>query len=313
MTITDFSKAHVAQAMRIALDSYGREQSYVPTLPPALAAPDLTPFAENGLGVAALDGDTLIGYLCCYEPWKRHFGLTPGTFSPIHANGVRLGSSARVYDRLYQAAAEKWVPQGILSHAICLYAHDEPSLRVFFDNGFGNRCVDAVRDVSPIAAQAIAGMELREAPPEDAAQIAPLNEALIRHLRQSPMFLPFTPSVDPQDIERWMRDGHGHYFAAYRAGRVVAYLKLQKEGENFITDDTSMMNISGAFALPEVRGQGVYTALLAYVIDWLRERGFRRCGVDFESFNYTARGFWLKHFTAYTSSVARRIDERINA
>jgi GNAT superfamily N-acetyltransferase len=72
-----------------------------------------------------------------------------------------------------------------------------------------------------------------------------------------------------------------------------------------------MMNITGAYALPEVRGTGVATALLAWLIDWLREHGYERCGVDFESFNYTARNFWLKHFTAYTMGVVRRIDERI--
>ncbi len=38
--------------------------------------------------------------------------------------------------------------------------------------------------------------------------------------------------------------------------------------------------------------------------------GFLRMGVDFESFNPTAYGFWLKHFTAYTYSVVRRVDER---
>lgn len=34
-------------------------------------------------------------------------------------------------------------------------------------------------------------------------------------------------------------------------------------------------------------------------------------GVDFESFNPTARGFWLQYFAPYTHSVVRRIDERI--
>jgi len=32
--------------------------------------------------------------------------------------------------------------------------------------------------------------------------------------------------------------------------------------------------------------------------------------VDCESFNPTARGFWLKYFKEYTHSVVRRIDEK---
>lgn len=39
-------------------------------------------------------------------------------------------------------------------------------------------------------------------------------------------------------------------------------------------------------------------------------KGYTRLGVDFESLNPTAYGFWLKYFDAYTHSVVRRIDEK---
>ena len=48
-----------------------------------------------------------------------------------------------------------------------------------------------------------------------------------------------------------------------------------------------------------------------YAITVLKEEGYTRLGVDFESINPTARGFWLKYFSAYTHGVVRRIDERI--
>jgi len=41
----------------------------------------------------------------------------------------------------------------------------------------------------------------------------------------------------------------------------------------------------------------------------LKALGYTRLGVIFESFNPSGSGFWLKHFTAYTHSVVRRIDE----
>jgi hypothetical protein len=40
----------------------------------------------------------------------------------------------------------------------------------------------------------------------------------------------------------------------------------------------------------------------------LKAENYLRLGVDFESFNPTAWGFWLKHFQAYTYSDVRRID-----
>ena len=70
-------------------------------------------------------------------------------------------------------------------------------------------------------------------------------------------------------------------------------------------------HIRGAYCLPEHRGKGLYQNLLNFTISVLKREGYTKLGVDFESFNPTARGFWLKYFTAYTNSVVRRIDERI--
>lgn len=61
----------------------------------------------------------------------------------------------------------------------------------------------------------------------------------------------------------------------------------------------------------EHRGKGVCQNLLNFVISTLNADGYTQLGVDFESFNPAARGFWLKYFTPYTHSVVRRIDERI--
>ena len=52
-----------------------------------------------------------------------------GTYSPIHAHGAVKENKRRIYSRLYQAAAEKWVKQGILSHAIALYAHNNEAVK----------------------------------------------------------------------------------------------------------------------------------------------------------------------------------------
>jgi GNAT superfamily N-acetyltransferase len=70
-----------------------------------------------------------------------------------------------------------------------------------------------------------------------------------------------------------------------------------------------MKNICGAYCLQEYRGKGIFQGLLNYAITTLKAEGFETLGVDFESFNPTASGFWLKYFTAYTSNVVRRIDE----
>jgi GNAT superfamily N-acetyltransferase len=70
-----------------------------------------------------------------------------------------------------------------------------------------------------------------------------------------------------------------------------------------------MQNICGAFCLPVYRGKGIMQGLLNHVITQLKVDKVNSLGVDFESFNLSASGFWLKHFTAYIYSVTRRIDE----
>jgi hypothetical protein len=46
------------------------------------------------------------------------------------------------------------------------------------------------------------------------------------------------------------------------------------------------------------------------LIQDLKTKGYTRLGVDFESINPMAYGFWLKYFDAYTHSLVRRIDEK---
>ena len=48
-----------------------------------------------------------------------------------------------------------------------------------------------------------------------------------------------------------------------------------------------------------------------FVIRILAAEGYTHLGVDYESFNPTAAGFWQKHFIPYTSGVVRRIDENV--
>jgi ribosomal protein S18 acetylase RimI-like enzyme len=101
------------------------------------------------------------------------------------------------------------------------------------------------------------------------------------------------------------------FFCVQKQGNLIGYLKINETGENFITRDPGLINICGAYLLPEYRGVGIYTQLLSYSLYKLKTEGYQYVGVDFESANPTARGFWLKYFTPYTHSLVRRVDERI--
>ena len=313
MKIVNFSAQHIPAAQALALACYREAREACPALPELSAVPDLTPFAQNGLGAAALEGDTLVGFLCGLNPFPHAFGSTDavGVFSPMGANGAIPENRPKIYAALYQAAGAKWARAGAVSHALCLYAQDEALQRRFYTCGFGLRCMDAVRTMDPVPCAPCPDYEFSLLSREELPAVYPLHLALHRHYRESPFFM----NRPPQSEERFLQSAKEEnrlFFAAKREGQLCAALSVSAfGGETFAATGNSYRHINGAFCLPEHRGKGVYQNLLNYCIAALKSQGITRLGVDFESINPAAYGFWRKYFTVYTHGVVRRIDEKI--
>lgn len=311
MNIVDFTAAHVGPATRIALRNYDEERARVPTLPPIERVPDLSPYAENGLGVAAYINDEMIGFLCSEPPFQNAFRSTDavGVFSPMGANGAIGEKRAEVFARMYQAAGEKWARAGASSHAVCLYAHDKQVQEQFFRYGFGLRCLDAIRALDNVDSPSCDGLTFHEVSGnKDALEVLPLENMLHSSYLKSPFFV----SRAKLDETTWMEYWNGCHplcFSAKRSGRNVAFILAEQDGENFIRDTAGYLHITGMYCQPEYRGKGVSLKLLRLLTEKMKAGGFTRLGVDFESINPSGYGFWIKHFTVYTHSVVRRIDE----
>lgn len=312
MKIVDFTIEHIAQAEQIANQNYEAERRLIHTLPPVKEFPDLRTFAENNLGVAAFEGGDMVGFLCSVSPFRNAFRSTDaiGVFSPMHANGTILENRAQIYAKMYQIAGEKWVKAGASSHAVCLYAHDKVGQEQFFRYGFGLRCIDAIRGMDEIEAQPCHGFEFMELAPDEYISILPLDHKLDAHMAASPTFILRQSDTEASFVGKINRS-HSRYFVAKAQGKITAFLKVERDGETFVCETPGYIHINGAFCLPENRGMGVYQNLLNLLIRTLKSEGYTCLGVDFESINPTAYGFWLKYFTAYTHSVVRRIDGHV--
>jgi len=309
MKLLGFAMIHMQAAEKLALMNYNEERRAVALLPPIDAVPDLTMFAENGLGVAAFENGEMLGFLGCLEPWENAFGSAArGTFSPIHAHGAIKEGRGMIYKRLYQAAAEKWVKKGITYHAIGLYAHDGEAIGALFSYGFGLRCIDAIRAMEGLGSGRSENIAIRELSRDAVADVRDMRQMLMTHLGNSPCFMDSSQVAFDAWIAR-AEKRNSRIFTAECEGQPIAFVEVQADGENFITEASDMLNICGAFCLPAFRGSGVAQAVLDHAIAVLQNEGYTKLGVDFESFNPTASGFWLKYFTAYTKSVVRRIDE----
>ena len=309
MKLVDFNQSHVESARLIVMENYCEEQKAVPCLPEIDMVPELEYFAENGLGVAALEEDRLLGFLCWYKPWENAFDSTAkGTFSPLHAHGTIKENRSMIYKRMYQYAAEKWVKQMVTYHGITLYAHDAEALDTFFTYGFGMRCMDAIRPMTVVDCKTCEGIRFGELAKDEVSQVRELRKQLSEHLGASPCFMYATE----EEFLSWLKRAEGRdsrLFVAKDGEKTVAFIEVTSDGENFATGSETMRNICGAYCLPEYRGKDICQNLLNDVIRKLAAEGYTRLGVDFESFNPTAYGFWMKSFTAYTKSVVRRIDE----
>jgi len=307
--ILSFNRNHIKQARELALANYNEERAVVTALPQVDTIPDeaFEDFIDNGLGVAMLDGDRMLGFICAEGPWDNAFSSTAkGIFVPIHAHGIVPENRESIYKRLYQAAADIWVNKDITYHAISLYAHNVQAKDAFFTCGFGLRCVDAVRPLVGFAHSVCDGITFEEL--TDSTKISDMRKALSIHLGESPCFM----RSSDEDSEKWLdraESRDSREFIAVFNGLPIAFVEVTDDGENFATWKDSMLNICGAFCLPEYRGKGVMQGLLNHVIKQIKTDEVTSLGVDFESFNLSSNGFWLKHFTAYTFSVTRRIDE----
>jgi hypothetical protein len=309
-----FKERHVEDAAKLALYKYQKEANKVKALPhyddSEFLCKLIFDMCNHDFGVAAFENSSLVGFLTCYAPLNNYFGTSNGVFSPIHAHAAVESNSAKIYSLLYQEAAKIWVEEDLLSHSIALYAHDDAAIQSFFCNGFGLRCVDAICPLEKTPFSDISGYSFGECEPADYQAISNFENMLVHHMRKPPMFMPRNPSYDEKKIAESVNKGSRFFITKYN-DTPVGFLKIYDEGENFVCVSSDMKNICGAYLLPEHRSKGVFHNLLSYVNNILFDEGYRKLGVDYESFNPTANAFWPKYFTPYTYSVTRRIDERI--
>jgi len=164
-----------------------------------------------------------------------------------------------------------------------------------------------VKDCKPLISPPTTFSELTK---EDALIIMPLDNMLHRHLSESPFFMYKADHNETDFLEYWTRH-QPTCIVAKHDNQIIAYILAELDGETFIKDTPRYYHISAAYCLPEYRGKGLHHKLLSLIVQKLKEQGYSRLGTDFESFNPSGSGYWLKHFEAYTCGVVRRIDESI--
>ncbi len=313
MDIVPFEKDHIREAGELLWEAYQAERTAVPVLPDSgdagFFARMASELAGNGLGVAAVEEGRLQGFLTGMAVGEL-FGTSRGIYIPIYGHGAKGRDRQLLYHQLYAAASDIWVRKGHLSHVITMYAHDDQAVNAWFRQDFGLRCVDAIRPLHEALVSGKESFDIRRIKPEDAGALLELHREHWQYYKNAPMFMHVQEDCTLEELRSWLSEKDQYIWAAFENGAPAAYMMLRHGGETFASDDEMSMNICGAYVKTNFRGTGYGAAILQTIVGWLRENGFVRLGVDYESFNIYGSRFWQKHFTAFTYSLTRRIDER---
>jgi len=228
----------------------------------------------------------------------------------LFGHGAVKENHKEIYQQLYRKVAKIWVDREIMQHAITLYAQDKLTLETWFWLGFGMRCVDGIREVTPTNDEK-PEITIKKAKISDVESLEIIDQKHNKYYRSSPLFMPVEEENSVDHLTRWLNEENHHLWIAYNGDQVIGYMRIEPTGESYIVEYKDVMNVTGAYVDPTHRGKGIGACLLDSIQSWLLSNNYSLCGVDYESFNISGSRFWGKYFTAYTYSLVRRIDERI--
>lgn len=258
--------------------------------------------ASNSLGVAALEGGRVVGFLA---PLACVLWDEPAVYIAEWGWAAADGDMVMA---LYSAAATRWMEEGRRLHAVTGWADERGLEEAWHQLGFGRVVVDAVRDLS-LREATRAAVPVRRAGPQDAGDLSRLERELWEYLAAPPVCRVHPPPGGLEEAARRLIDPAQPVWVAEAGGFAVGFLSLQVEGDTpAALRSPRLVCCDGAFVVPEVRRQGVGAVLLAAALEWARGESFTGCTVDFESANPAAARFWPEAgFLAVLHSLARRV------
>nr|WP_252187731.1 GNAT family N-acetyltransferase [Anaeromonas frigoriresistens] len=197
-----------------------------------------------------------------------------------------------------------------MTHALTFFAHDRRNIETWTWQGFGFRCVDAIRKAEVIDVYN-SSIKVKKANVPDISNIVEIHREHIKYYKKSPIFFPKNEEDPSRDLINWLSKDNHHLWIAYTENKAIGYMMLEPTGETYISEHKNIMNITGAYTTEEERGSKAGAMILNNIQKWLIDNDYPLCGVDFESINNLGSYFWTKYFTPYTYSLVRRIDERV--
>jgi hypothetical protein len=237
LKVVSLSEEHLEDAALLVSNRYRRLCEQEPHLPPSYAeVTKLLPLLQqilstSGVGVAAIRGDRLVGFLTGWQ--MPSFRGKRSTYSPEWANAADLDDSQRIYEEMYSQLAATWVADKFVAHYISLFPNDVDALRAWHWMGFGMIAVDALCGLDPIQGYDV-DVCIQRAEMQDLEQVMELHEDLRHYMHGTPIFL-ISEKRDQSYYEEWLRNSDKVVWLAYRNEEPVAFMRLGPADDDVCT------------------------------------------------------------------------------
>lgn len=312
MEILPFRTEFIPEAASLFIQNFKQLRQTAPVMPPNFedhgrVEEHLKSLFAAAPGVAAVEGGRLTGYIGVWPADDlRDTGLT-GVYSPEWGHAALEEHRLPIYRALYRSAAALWTDAGARMHALSLLAHDRVGVEAWFWNGFGLTVVDAMRWIEPVDRAGDPALIIRKASVDEAEALSQLDVQHNQHYVQPPVFMAQRQPQSPAERIAFMQQGANSIWAAYDREQPVGFIQFESDSTDasILVRSKDTVAITGAYLQPAYRRQGLGRAILFKALGEYARLGFRRCSVDFESFNPEAASFWPRFFQPVCYSLTR--------
>ncbi|MDX6507657.1 MAG: hypothetical protein QOG06_2301 [Gaiellaceae bacterium] len=294
LEVVPFSDEHLDAAAGLLSARHARHRAAEPLLPRQrdfAAELEREWRAEGASGAFASRGGKAVAYLIA-APRPIPGGLS---WTRAGVAGLAIDGDPEPMRDVYAAAAQRWVDEGQLRHAVFVPASDPELVDAWFRLSFGASAVLAARETA--GEESFAGdVEIRRGSPDDYEEAARLELAMSAAMQPGPSFSGIPLQTQEEVVAEWRDDPNidqYELFVAERDGRVVGHFLLYRRPPDLRVPDGSI-DLAQASTEAEARGTGVGRALTAHVLQWANENSYPVMTTDWRMTNLWASRFWPK-------------------
>ncbi|HEU5440113.1 MAG TPA: GNAT family N-acetyltransferase [Ktedonobacterales bacterium] len=328
LEIVAFAADHSEAAAALLTRRHTADRRHTPLLPAAYedaaACGELLrqELEAGARGVVALRDGVLVGYLLGRaEPPQPHGNpmlFEERTGSIRHSgHAIAAGETPALYRDLYAALAAQWVAGGFFAHYVWVPASDTGALETWAALGFAPDVCAAARELDALQPARVGvadGIVIRRAGPRDLESVIALTTENMYYHCEAPIFMPMFANLEETirtSITAEIADPACVFWLAALDGQPVGLCSFFPTQPGLQTPERSIY-LDHGYTVPEARGSGVASALVAYGLRWARDEGYERCTVMYIPSNPLSSRFWpAQGFRPLYYRLARRIDPRI--